>query len=74
MIGRHSLPVFATGCVLATIGEVMVDTRPEDFSHPLALGAAIVAVGILVHYAVAWMLAARGFPKPPGIGHAMRAR
>ena len=59
MIGRHSLPVFATGCVLVAIGEVMVDTRPEDFSHPLILGAAIVAVGVLVHYAVARMLAAR---------------
>jgi hypothetical protein len=59
MIGRHSLPVFATGSVLVVVGEVMVDTRPEGFSHPLMLGAAIVAVGVLVHYAVARMLAAR---------------
>jgi hypothetical protein len=73
MMGRHSLPVFATGCVLVAIGEVMVDTRPEDFAHPLALGAAIVAVGVLVHYAVARMLAARAFPEPPAIGRAMRA-
>jgi len=73
MIGRRSLPVFATGCVLVTIGDVMVDTRPEDFSHPLALGAAIVAVGVLLHYAVARILAARGFSTPPGIGDAMRA-
>jgi hypothetical protein len=59
MIGRHSLPVFATGCVLVAVGEVMVDTRPEDFNHPLTLGAAIVGVGVLIHYAVARMLAAR---------------
>lgn len=59
IIGRHSLPVFATGCVLVALSEVMVDTRPEDFSHPLILGAAVVAVGVLVHYAVARMLAAR---------------
>ena len=64
LIGRHSLPVFATGCVLVAIGEVVVETRPEDFNYPLTLGAAIVAVGILIHYAVARMLAARRGVKP----------
>jgi hypothetical protein len=59
LLGRHSLPVFATGCVLTVIGEVIVQTRPEDFRHPLTLGAAIVAGGVLAHYAVARMLAAR---------------
>jgi hypothetical protein len=59
LMGRHSLPVYATGCVLTAIGEVIVETRPEDFSHPLALGAAIVAGGVLAQYAVARMLAAR---------------
>jgi len=59
LIGRHSLPVYATGCVLTAIGEVIVETRPEDFSHPLTLGTAIVAGGVLAHYAVARMLAAR---------------
>jgi hypothetical protein len=59
LIGRHSLPVYATGCVLIAIGEVIVETRPEDFSYPLTLGAAIVAGGVLAHYAVARMLAAR---------------
>jgi hypothetical protein len=59
MLGRHSLPVFATGCVLVAVGEAMVDTRPDNFSHPLALGGAIVAVGILVQYSVARMLASR---------------
>jgi hypothetical protein len=59
LIGRHSLPVYATGCVLIAIGEVIVETRAEDFSYPLTLGAAIVAGGVLAHYAVARMLAAR---------------
>src|SRR5262245_58772950 len=59
LMGRYSLPVFATGCVLVAIGEVMVEVRPENFNHPLTLGAAIVAVGTLVHYAVARILAAR---------------
>ena len=59
LMGRHSLPVFATGCVLTTIGEVIVETRPEHFSQPLMLGAAIVVGGVLAHYAVARVLAAR---------------
>jgi hypothetical protein len=59
LMGRHSLPVFAAGCVLTAIGEVIVKTRPEDFSHPLTLGTAIVAGGVLAHYAVARVLAAR---------------
>jgi hypothetical protein len=59
LMGRYSLPVFATGSLLAVIGEVMVEVRPETFDHPLTLGAAVVAVGVLVHYAVARILAAR---------------
>jgi hypothetical protein len=59
LIGRYSLPVFATGCVLVAIGEVIVETRPEEFNHPLTLGGLIVAGGILVHYLVARLLAAR---------------
>jgi hypothetical protein len=31
----------------------------EDFNHPLTLGAAIVVGGILIHYTVARILAAR---------------
>jgi hypothetical protein len=58
LIGRHSLPVFATGCVLVVIGEVIVETRPEEFTYQLALGAAIALIGALIHYAVA-VLAAR---------------
>jgi hypothetical protein len=50
--------VFAVGCVLVAIGEVIVETRPEDFNHRLTLGGLIVAGGILVHYLIARMLAA----------------
>jgi len=65
LIGRYSLPVFATGCVLAAIGEVIVETRPEDFNHRLTLGGLIVAGGILVHYLVARLLAARRTSRQP---------
>ena len=58
LIGRYSLPVFATGTVLSAMGEVIVETRSEAFSHEVALGAAIVAGGILMHYLVARGLAA----------------
>jgi len=59
LMGRYSLPVFATGCVLTAVGEVMVETRPEEYAYPLTLGAFIVAGGILLHYVVARLLAAR---------------
>jgi hypothetical protein len=59
LMGRYSLPVFATGCVLTAVGEVMVETRPEDYAYPLTLGGFIVAGGILLHYLVARLLAAR---------------
>jgi hypothetical protein len=58
LIGRYGLPVFATGIVLSVMGEVIVETRPEAFNHEVVLGAAIVAVGILMHYLVARGLAA----------------
>ena len=57
LIGRYGLPVFATGTVLSAICEV-VETRSEAFSHEVAFGAAIVVVGILMHYLVARGLAA----------------
>src|SRR6478752_4094333 len=57
LIGRYSLPVFATGNVLSAMTE-LVETRSEAFSHEVAFGAAIVVGGILVHYLVARGLAA----------------
>jgi hypothetical protein len=59
LIGRYSLQVFATGCVLTAVGEVMVETRPEDYAYPLTLGAFVVVVGVLLHYVAARLLAAR---------------
>jgi len=64
LIGRYSLQVFATGCVLTAVGEVMVETRPEDYAHPLTLGAFIVLGGVLLHYAVARLLEWRRTAQP----------
>src|SRR6266576_3956431 len=57
LIGRYGLPVFATGIVLSAMGEV-IETRSEAFNHQVALWAAIVSGGILLHYLVARGLAA----------------
>jgi hypothetical protein len=59
LIGRFSLPVFSTGCVLTAVGEVMVETRPDDYAYPLTLGAFVVIGGIVLHYLVARLLAWR---------------
>jgi hypothetical protein len=59
LIGRYSLPVFATGCVLTVVGEIMVETRPEDYAYPLTLGAFIVLGGGVLHYLIARLLAWR---------------
>ena len=64
LIGRYSLPVFASGCVLTAIGEVMVETRPDDYAYPLTLGAFVVVVGIVLHYLIARLLAARRTAQP----------
>src|SRR5216683_3088077 len=57
LMGRYGLPVFATGIVLSAMGEV-IETRSEAFNHQVALWAAIVSGGILLHYLVARGLAA----------------
>jgi hypothetical protein len=59
LIGRYSLPVFASGCVLTIIGEIIVETRADDYAYPLTLGAFLVAGGIVLHYLVARLLAWR---------------
>ena len=73
LMGRYSLPVFATGCVLTALGEVIVETRTEDFAHGLALGSFIVVAGTVVHYLVACLRDARRAPHPrPALATAMR--
>jgi hypothetical protein len=73
LMGRFSLPVFATGTVLTAVGEVIVETRPQDFAYSLTLGGFIVAGGILVHYLVARLLAARHAARlRPAPAHATR--
>jgi hypothetical protein len=57
LMGRYGLPVFATGIVLSAMGEV-IETRSEAFNHQVALWAAIVSGGMLLHYLVARGLAA----------------
>jgi hypothetical protein len=64
LIGRYSLQVFATGCVLTAIGEVLVETRPDDYANPLTLGAFVVVVGCILHYLVARLLEARRTAQP----------
>jgi len=59
LMGRYSLQVFATGCVLTAVGEVIVETRPEDYAHPLTLGAFVVVGGVILHYLTARLLAWR---------------
>lgn len=55
VIGRHSLPVFATGALLLVLGEVLMDTKvPEMVS-----GTLIVAFGSIVQYGVARAFDAR---------------
>jgi hypothetical protein len=57
LMGRYGLPVFATGIVLSAMGEV-IETRSEAFNHQVALWAAIVSGGILLHYLLPPRLAA----------------
>jgi hypothetical protein len=64
LIGRYSLQVFATGCVLTAVGEVIVETRPEGYAYPLTLGAFVVAGGVVLHYLVARLLEWRRTAQP----------
>jgi len=59
LMGRFSLPVFATGCVLAAISQVIDETSEDGLIENLALSLVIVACGVLIHYLVARYLAAR---------------
>jgi hypothetical protein len=73
LMGRYSLPVFATGSVLTAVAEVIVRMQPEDFAHPFGLAGVIVAAGILIHYFVARLLAMhRALHPRPTLATAMR--
>lgn len=52
LLGRHSLPVFCVGTVL---GMVAVPVRASELGHP-ALDLLIIPGGILVQFALAWVL------------------
>jgi hypothetical protein len=62
MIGRYSLPVFATGSLLSAVAQLIEEARPEKTMEPsgedLAIGFAIVICGVLIHYLVARFIAA----------------
>src|SRR5262249_5436529 len=57
LIGRYSLPAFATGTVLSAMTQ-LARTRAAGVSHELPFGVAIVAGGHLIAYLVAGSLAA----------------
>src|SRR6266567_5283880 len=63
LIGRYSLPVFATGAILCTIGLMVMD---EDWpSMPYSL--IILAGGLAIHYLVAGYLSIRSESQRNGI-------
>jgi hypothetical protein len=73
LMGRYSLPVFATACVLTALGEVIVETRAEDFAHGLALGSLIAVAGVSIHYLVARLRDAHRASHPrPALASVMR--
>lgn len=55
VIGRHSLPVFATGSILAAIGQI----AQHAFSLALVDEMLLIACGIVIHYLVAVSFANR---------------
>src|SRR6266446_1054684 len=68
LIGRHSLAVFATGCVLAVIGQIIA----EVYDPNEVLFVPFVIAGILVQYAVARRLSARAGTLKPAVAVAIR--
>src|SRR6266567_4524345 len=55
LIGRHSLPVFATGAILCTIGLAVMDEDWPGMSYSLI----VLAGGLAIHYLVARYLSTR---------------
>lgn len=61
VLGRNSLPVFATSTVLAYGGQILKATLPSS----LLLDTAVIGLGLLILYGVAlWREAQKKFPKP----------
>lgn len=56
LMGRHGLPVFATGSVLAIVAQALREGAPES----LALDAWVIMAGLLIQLAVAWAFQAAG--------------
>ena len=46
------------------VGEVILETRPENYAYPLTLGGFIIAGGIVLHYLVARVLEWRRTAQP----------
>jgi hypothetical protein len=55
LIGRHSLPVFALGSILSMFDRAIMDT----YELAVIPSLAILAVGIILQYLIAWYLAWR---------------
>lgn len=55
LIGRHSLPVFAAGSLLSALGQIIKHVHPPAYLDE----AALVSLGILLHYLVARAFAQR---------------
>ncbi|WP_245318988.1 OpgC family protein [Consotaella salsifontis] len=73
MLGRHSLPVFATGTVLSLIGQVIIfDTKPDLLRDTLLLGAGLILQFLLARYLDWWRVASK--VKVPSAASAPEAR
>lgn len=59
LMGRHSLPVFATGAFLTLVGEAIMETGIEDFAGQFI----IVVGGTIIQYWVARYFEARALAK-----------
>lgn len=59
LLGRHSLPVFATGAFLTLVGEAIMETGIEDFAGQFI----IVVGGTIIQYWVARYFEARTLAK-----------
>lgn len=65
MLGRHSLPVFATGTILSLIGQVMKHGNPPAF----AFDTLMIAAGLFIQFTLAryldwWAVAGKTAARP----------